>query len=297
MSKPPSPQRCERIIQAQLLRNQGLSIRQIAERLGCAPSTVHAYLRDFQRHRVYILQSRATAHLVEQIELLTEPGQERGQLQERVAATRELRLLFTALPKIEDADERQREQPERNREELTVALARMLHPYAGADGHALAGSGGCLSNCARCHIEAYDSPLDFDPNSSEHAWHFDDPSSENTPESEQTLMDPNISERPEDEFPALGGEFVQPVQNSLPQPGLEQELEPWPPAEPDPAQPKAQPEPWQPAKPKIGPQYPVSWDNPHGYIPPGTAVYSSATGKTRIVAHPEPAVPRPRSPW
>ena len=291
-TKPPSPRRCERIIQAQLLRNQGLTIRQIADRLGCAPSTVHAYLRDFQRYRSHILQSRATAHLVEQIELLTQPGQERGQLQERVAATRELRLLFTALPKIADADERKREreleQPERDREELTVALARMLHPYADADGHALAGSGGCLRNCARCHIEAYDSPLDVDPNSFGYLWTNGLLSSQIAPKSEQTPTDPNISEQPEDEFPVPDDEFAPLPQNSLPPPESEQEPEQWPSAEPDIAQPE----------PEVGPEYPISWDNPFGYLTPGATVYNSDTGKTRIVTRPERSIPRrTRPPW
>ncbi len=69
---PPTPRRCQRILQAHHLRCQGRSLQQIADHLGCARSTVAAYLRDLQRHRPHILLTVASDQLLDHLHLLTQ---------------------------------------------------------------------------------------------------------------------------------------------------------------------------------------------------------------------------------
>ena len=92
---PPTPRRCHRIVEAHHLSCEGRSLRQIAREMGCAHSTVHAYLRDFERFRAYILHTVAADQLVNHVYLLTRSDTEPAQHARHVAAVRELRLLLT----------------------------------------------------------------------------------------------------------------------------------------------------------------------------------------------------------
>ncbi len=78
---PPTPRCCRRILEAHHLDCQGLSLQQIGDRLGCARSTAHAYLRDFRIHRTHILHTVAADRLASQVyrptQHQTDPAQHR----------------------------------------------------------------------------------------------------------------------------------------------------------------------------------------------------------------------------
>ena len=77
---------------------------QIAELLGCARSTVYAYLRDFRLYRDHILRTVAADRLADQLYLLTYPDTQPEQHQRHIATTRELRLLLLNLPDIQQPE-------------------------------------------------------------------------------------------------------------------------------------------------------------------------------------------------
>ena len=95
---PPTPRRCHRMFEAHHLDCQGLSLRQIGRRLGRAPSTIHAYLKDFQLHRNHVLRTVFADLLADQLHILAHPETEPDQHRQTVAAIRELRLLLLNLP-------------------------------------------------------------------------------------------------------------------------------------------------------------------------------------------------------
>ena len=99
-----SPVRRTKVLRAYELRCQGLTIRQIAAEMDCAPSTVLKYLRDFDAYRAEIIESLAAEQLVRSLQQLDSADQERHDRQ--IAATREFRLLLESLDRT--ADRRQR---------------------------------------------------------------------------------------------------------------------------------------------------------------------------------------------
>ena len=103
----PNPARRAKLLQAHQLRQQGLTLRQIAREMGCAHSTVAAYLKDFELFRADLIHELAADQLVShllQLADLDDPHHDR-----RRADIRELRLLLTAVPKIR-RDEAERTQ-------------------------------------------------------------------------------------------------------------------------------------------------------------------------------------------
>ena len=217
-------------------------------RLGCAHSTVSAYLRDFQHPpRQYILETFARRRQAGR------PGPATGhrtrtrtprEHQQHVAAARELRLLLGTLC--------QGSRPDRNASAQTPrAPPRSARPppparnSTGPDGHSRDEHGRCRPRTVRCagprstktwRPGSNNSPLQHRTrprtNSSLPAIH--PPKSPPNPDQIQTRSE-QIRTIPEPESPVPGDEFVPPAQESRPQP-------------------------------KIGPQYPASWDNPYGYI-------------------------------
>ena len=99
-----SPVRRTKVLRAYELRCQGLTIRQIAAEMNCAPSTVLKYLRDFDAHRSEIIESLAAEQLVRSLQQLDSADGERHD--RHIAATREFRLLLESLDRT--ADRRQR---------------------------------------------------------------------------------------------------------------------------------------------------------------------------------------------
>ena len=65
-----NPRRRARLLQAHNLRCQGLTLRQIADQMGCAHSTVSQYLRDFHTHQDAIIETLAADHLVHSLSQL-----------------------------------------------------------------------------------------------------------------------------------------------------------------------------------------------------------------------------------
>ena len=104
----PNPARRARILQAHQLRQQGLTLREIAKIMGCAHSTVAGYLRDYELFRVDLMRELAADQIVSHAIQLAEVDSEHHD--RRLAAMREFRLLLTALPEIRrDEDDRTRE--------------------------------------------------------------------------------------------------------------------------------------------------------------------------------------------
>lgn len=111
----PNPARRARILEAQQLRMQGLTMREIAQRMHCSVSTVHAYLRDYELFRSDLVQELAADQIVTNLIHLgdhDDPHHDR-----RRADLHELRLLLTALPHI------RRDESDRSVELLQTGVA------------------------------------------------------------------------------------------------------------------------------------------------------------------------------
>ncbi|MCY3569810.1 MAG: hypothetical protein OXH19_00535 [Chloroflexi bacterium] len=123
----PNPARRARILEAQQLRMQGLTMRQIAERMQCSVSTVHAYLRDYELFRSDLIQELAADQIVDHLIHFANPDDPLHE--QRRADLHELRLLLSALPQI------RRDESDRSAELLQggVAVDRYGARYPKAD--------------------------------------------------------------------------------------------------------------------------------------------------------------------
>lgn len=123
----PNPARRARILEAQQLRMQGLTMRQIAQRMHCSVSTVHAYLRDFELFRSDLIHELAADQIVDHLIHFADPDDPRHE--QRRADLHELRLLLSALPQI------RRDESDRSAELLQggVAVDRYGARYPKAD--------------------------------------------------------------------------------------------------------------------------------------------------------------------
>ncbi|MDE2987306.1 MAG: hypothetical protein OXT70_04540 [Chloroflexota bacterium] len=92
-------QRAKRL-QAHSLRCQGLTYRQIGERMRCAHSTAAKYVRDFEANRAEIIESLAADLLVHSVANLQDPDPDLHA--QHINAARELRLLVNSLDQVED---------------------------------------------------------------------------------------------------------------------------------------------------------------------------------------------------
>lgn len=92
----PDPAQRALMLQAYVLRQQGLTYRQIGERMDRAVSTVHGYLRDYELFRSDLIAELAADQIVShllQLADLDDPHHDR-----RLADIRELCLLLSSLP-------------------------------------------------------------------------------------------------------------------------------------------------------------------------------------------------------
>ena len=94
----PNPARRAKLLLAHQLRQQGLTLRQIAQRMDCAHSTVSGYLSDFELFRTDLIQELAADQIVSHVIQLADLADEHHD--RRLAAVRELRLLLGVVPKI-----------------------------------------------------------------------------------------------------------------------------------------------------------------------------------------------------
>ncbi|MYE06237.1 MAG: helix-turn-helix domain-containing protein [Chloroflexi bacterium] len=92
----PNPARRARILEAHQLRQQGLTLREIARIMGCAHSTVAGYLRDYELFRYDLMRELAADQIVTHAIHLTDV--EADDHQRRITSMREFRLLLAALP-------------------------------------------------------------------------------------------------------------------------------------------------------------------------------------------------------
>lgn len=270
-SPPPSPRRCQRIAEAHHLSGQGRSLEQIAEQLRCARSTAAAYLRDFRQHRTHVLQTVAAEQLVDQVLLLTQTQHDPAQHRQHVATTRELRLLLGAMPNLQEQEAQQRKQLEAERLAAATALARSRHYHAGEDGHVryIGGDlyGDCMPECPTCHPEIYEGDDPLPP-----IRNLDDQAAirQRFPhESFNPGLDKPAPIEPEPQpSPQIPEESGQ-IWTNLDNPGPEIEEFPAPDEKP----PRITRNSRSP-KP-VGPEYPVSWDNPLGYLPRNHVIHQT----------------------
>ena len=271
-SNPPTPRRCRRIVDAHHLASQGRSLEQIAQQMGCARSTAAAYLRDFRLHRAHILQTVAADQLVDQVVLLTQPQSDPAQHRQHVATTRELRLLLSALPSLQEHERQQRERIEAERLASATALARSRHHWAEEDGHlrypGFGQADSCKPECPTCHPELYEGENPLPPIRSlqdqaaaqrRFPHYFADP----------VLDEPVPTEtepEPSSYFPDDSGQIETNLDNSGPQ------IEEFPVLDEESPQITRNSRPPTP----VGPEFPVSWDNPLGYIPPSQLISHTA---------------------
>lgn len=92
----PDPAQRSLMLQAYVLRQQGLTYRQIGKRMDRSVSTVHGYLRDYELFRADLIAELAADQIVShllQLADLDDPHHDR-----RLADIRELRLLLSSLP-------------------------------------------------------------------------------------------------------------------------------------------------------------------------------------------------------
>lgn len=226
-SKPPGPRRCLRILEAHHLSCRGFSLSQIAEEMHCARSTAHAYLRDYRLYSAHILRTVAAARLADQVYLLSQPDPDPARHRQHVAAARELRLLLTAMPRLEEIEELQRHPalrplPGETAEEAKArAHAHEWETRIDPDGHEryLRGpkQGECQLFCSKC-LDRIEAELE-----QRFADRLDEPGSiESEPDQSPTIQDESgpiqtdldKSEHLEREFPAPDDEFPPILQNS-----------------------------------------------------------------------------------
>ena len=244
---PPTPRRCRRILEAHHLDCQGLSPEDIATKLRCARSTVYAYFRDFQLHRAHILRTVAADRLADQVHILTTPDTDPDQHRQTVAATRELRLLLTALPNLQEQERQQREQLVNARQADAIALARSRHFLAGKDGHVrYVGSdryGQCLPKCPMCHPDLYEGDDPLPPLRSPHE--LADPDVADLDEPAPTEPEPDQSSPKPDESAPIQTNLDKSGKEIDQNPALDNESAPDPPNPPQ-IQPIPPPRPRQP---------------------------------------------------
>ena len=95
-----NPAKRAKRLQAHSLRCQGLTYRQIGERMRCAHSTAARYVRDFEANRAEIMESLAADLLVHSVANLQTPDPDLHA--QHINAARELRLLVNSLDQVED---------------------------------------------------------------------------------------------------------------------------------------------------------------------------------------------------
>lgn len=119
-----SPALRAKLLRAYLLRCQGLTYRQIGQRMRCAHSTVGRYLRAFHQRRQEITESLAEDQLLAVLEQLDQ--HEDSGHEGRIHAARELRLLLDALDRITDRRQRRQRRVEENHAADQVRLIEEL---------------------------------------------------------------------------------------------------------------------------------------------------------------------------
>ncbi len=99
----PNPARRARILEAQQLRMQGLTIRQIGHRMNCSVSTAHGYVRDYELFRLDLVRELAADQIVNHLIHLGDPAG--AQNDQSPADLRELRLLLASMARFRSDEE------------------------------------------------------------------------------------------------------------------------------------------------------------------------------------------------
>ena len=184
----PDPARRAKILQAHQLRQQGLTMRQIAHEMDCAVSTVSGYLGDYELFRSDLIRELAADQIVSHLIQLAQPDD--PQHDQRLADLRELRLLLTSLPQI------RRDEAERAGElaQGGIAVDHYGRRYAKPDR---------LFPPTAEELEQLSQPADPDPDL--------DPDQPLALSPEPSRTEPNSAEQdPQDDAPALVAQLPSP---------------------------------------------------------------------------------------
>ena len=281
-----TPRRRANALQAHSLHCQGLTYRQIAERMHRSPSTIASYIKDFKTHRDEITESLAADQLVHSLAGINTPDPELHQ--QHITTARELRLQVDTIDRL---TERRQRRGRRIQEEQIADAVRETK---------------AAEELATFMIQnnLWDDPTPLDrlietgkfpsePDAPEPILHITDaprpdagPRATNAANRTATLSPPNPARRtPKRTSKNPANSPIKPA-STTPIPDQTRTN----PNKPDQdrnqntakqaksssrrrqskksrqQKPQLPPRPRKPAKP-VGPQYPASWDNPLGYIP------------------------------
>ncbi len=264
-----TPRRRANAIQAHSLHCQGLTYRQIGERMNRSISTVATYIKDFHEHRDEITASLAADQLVHSLAGINTPDPDLHQ--QHINTARELRLQVDTLDKVTERRQRrdrriQEEQikdftrESKAAEELGKTLIENdlwedptpLNHFA-ATGQLLpksSPSGGAVAKRLRGPASIpTDSKASLSPQTSP-TKPKENPTKpkSNTQKPKQTRTNPNKTEQVRPETPAKQAKSTSKRRKTKKQ------------------RRQKPPKPQLPPKP-TGPEYPASWDNPLGYVP------------------------------
>ncbi len=277
-----TPRRRANAIQAHSLHCQGLTYRQIGERMNRSVSTVAAYIKDFHAHRDEITASLAADQLVHSLAGINTPDPDLHQ--QHINTARELRLQVDTLDKVTERRQRrdrriQEEQikdftrESKAAEELAKTLIENdlwedptpLNHFA-ATGQLLPDAPIPPISDAPRPARPGQRPGDAGPsapNSANTAAPLSPPTSpkkrtenptkpkSNSQKTKQTRTNPNKSEQAPATSPAKQAKSTSKRRKTKKQRRQKPEKPQLPPRPPKPT----------------GPEYPASWDNPLGYVP------------------------------
>ena len=119
-----TPRRRANALQAHSLHCQGLTYRQIAQRMQRSASTIAGYIKDFHAHRDEIAETLAADQLVHSLAGINNPDPDLHQ--QHINAARELRLQVDTLDRLTD---RRQRRDRRIFEEQSADSIRNLEAY------------------------------------------------------------------------------------------------------------------------------------------------------------------------
>ena len=119
-----TPRRRANALQAHSLHCQGLTYRQIAQRMQRSASTIAGYIKDFHAHRDEIAETLAADQLVHSLAGINNPDPDLHQ--QHIQAARELRLQVDTLDRLTD---RRQRRDRRVFEEQSADSIRNLEAY------------------------------------------------------------------------------------------------------------------------------------------------------------------------
>ena len=247
-------------LQAHSLHCQGLTYRQIGERMKRSPSTVAGYIKAFNAHRDEIIQSLAADQLAHSLAGLN--SEDSDLHQQHIDTARELRLQTDTLDRITD---RQQRRNRRIQEEGVHDAIRQLEAVEQLSTTLFTTGLWPEPDLLKHYFETGQFPDYPATTTSDDA----DPRATNTAESKPSLSPQTAPTKP-DQHPNNPKPTTQKSEQTRTNP-IEPEQDPArspaKQAKSDSRSEKPEEQPRQEPERRIGPRYPISYHNPTGYVP------------------------------